>query len=146
MQVRRFHANSESRPATEATGKSDTRTARQRRAGDQFFGYAVALLRASLPGQASRCACFSPRFRFLLDSSFCSRLRGEDLLARGEWAGQLCSTSLFHPSPSPATCEIAPGIKRVVEPSRTTARITERDTSTSHSKNTAPWNWIVQRS
>jgi hypothetical protein len=47
------------------------------RAGEPVLGVLCCIIRSSCPDQRSRCVCFYPRFRFALNSSFCSQLWGE---------------------------------------------------------------------
>lgn len=66
----------------------------------QLLGAVAALLEASGSGQRSRCVCFYRRFRFPLDSSFCSQLRGRTVIDRGK-APDSCGHALVVSGPSP---------------------------------------------
>ena len=123
----------------------------------------ASLLETSISGQISRCVCFSPRFRFLLDSSLIllnsggrTRLEGRPR-RRG---GQLCSTSFCFrclPDPPHSDHHQHPPGKRMSCPAsaahnnhNNTARpLTTFNTTLGQPnfpKSAAPWNWIVQRS
>ena len=129
---------------------------------------AAALLETSVSGQRSRCVCFSPRFRFPLDSSFSlSRLRGRMALDRGQRGADNCAARPFVSGASAtrlatllittSTCA-STSIKRACPPvSRIGRPQQHRSPSPSPPplhvhpnfpipKGAAPWNWIVQRS
>jgi len=161
MQVRRFHVRSERR-----TG-SDTKCIVMIQQEEHSHSMlapglgkgccsAAALLETSISGHRSRCVCFSPRFRFLLDSSFSTPGERQSTTEANEGRTIVQHVLLFQVPRRPATLLITTSIKRAwslcpasAAHNNTSSPSPPSPTGTRPSqlpKSAAPWNWIVQRS